>query len=297
MKKEFLIDVIKSGYIGGKEYNRSITNFIEELRNEHNFELARIIENIQNDNYKVIKADKKNDFKKQISNFSFPRKILDEMSNIEIGYKKDLIKHILLAGNPGTGKTSFINLLSTKLKLKLISIKLSDIMDYKYGESIKNLESIMQIYSNEKCLIFFDEADSLFGKRFFKNDISETNRILTTMLKILDLNNKSLICFATNLYQYLDKAFIRRMDCVINFNCYSNNEYQDIINTYSNIYDLNLLEDEKKLILDNIDNMSNIFSPSYLQILCKKIAINLISKKYSNIEVINNFFNEVNPNE
>lgn len=291
MKKELLLNLIENGYADEKKYNESVTDIINELWKEQNFELARLIKEIQANNQRVIKnkKDNKNNFK----TLFYPEKIVNEIENIQIGYKKNLIKKILLKGRPGTGKTSFVHMLVNKMKLKLISIKLSDIMDYKYGESIKKLETIMETYSNEKCIIFFDEAESLFSSRFIKNDINETSRILTTMLKILDNETIALIVFATNLFNSLDKAFIRRMDDVIDFDCYSKLEYNNILDDLILKYDINLDEFEKGLIIENITKKQTFFSPSSLKNLCKKIAINNISSKYENLEIINNFFSEV----
>lgn len=293
MKKEYLINLIEKGYEGGTSYDDYVSVFIDQLKNDNSFELANSIQNIKDKSAKIKKTNNIRSSKTiNFEGFYFPKKIVDEIENIKIGYKKGLINKILLKGNPGTGKTTFVEFLSKELNLRLINVKLSDIMDYKYGESIKKIEMIMKTYSDTPCILFFDEADSIFSNRFIKNDLLETSRILTTMLKILDSDSKAMICFATNLYKNIDSALIRRVDIILDFNCYSNYEYQNILNSLDYRYELNLNETQKVTILKNLKNIS-LFSPSYLNILCKKIAINNISNKESINTIIKTYFQEL----
>ncbi len=293
MKKEYLLKLIEKAYVGGNEYDEYLDFFIDQLRNEHSFELANSIKEIKNNNIKVKKTDAIKTKKRKLEKTFFPENIINELNNIKIGYKKRLINNILLKGKPGTGKTTFVEMMSKELNLDIVNVKLSDIMDYKYGESIKKIEFLMKTYLDIPCIIFFDEAESLFSSRFTRNDLIETSRILTTMLKILDKDSKCIVCFATNLFKNIDNALIRRMDLIIDFNCYTDKEYIKILDYVNTQYDLQLKNSDKDFIISKINN-SNWFTPSYLNSLCKKIAINNINKNYDIKSIVENYFMGVN---
>ena len=222
MKKELIYKLINKGYEGEKKFSAYITSFIQELRNENYHQMANDISEIQSKNTKVIRSE----FKTKKEVFIFPKDIISEKEIIKTGYQKNIIKNIMLEGRPGTGKTSFVKQISKEIKIPFYEISLSNILDYKYGESVKKLEELMNNFSSEKCIIFFDEADALFKKRGSNNDVFESDRILTTMLKILEKENKAIIFFATNLYKDIDSAIKRRMDLVVNFDIY---EYSSLV--------------------------------------------------------------------
>ena len=57
MQKQYLLNLIESDFKGYKEYQKNLTIFIEQLMNEHNFELAKEIKKIQDDNWRIIKNE------------------------------------------------------------------------------------------------------------------------------------------------------------------------------------------------------------------------------------------------
>ncbi|WP_329521168.1 AAA family ATPase [Mycoplasma mycoides] len=74
-------------------------------------------------------------------------------------------------------------------------------------------------------MILFDEIDALVLDRTNSNDLREMGRVISTVLQCLDNLNKKIILIATtNLYDYLDKALIRRFDFVVDFNRYTNKD-------------------------------------------------------------------------
>src|SRR5581483_7697226 len=71
----------------------------------------------------------------------------------------------LFAGNPGTGKTLAAHVIAAELGLELLPVDLSAIVDKYIGETEKNLERVFQEAESLNVVLFFDEADALFGKR------------------------------------------------------------------------------------------------------------------------------------
>ena len=284
MKKELIYKLINKGYEGEKKFSAYITSFIQELRNENYHQMANDISEIQAKNTKVIRSELKT--KKEV--FIFPKDIISEKEIIKTGYQKNIIKNIMLEGRPGTGKTSFVKQISKEIKIPFYEISLSNILDYKYGESVKKLEELMNNFSSEKCIIFFDEADALFKKRGSNNDVFESDRILTTMLKILEKENKAIIFFATNLYKDIDSAIKRRMDLVVNFDIYEYSSLVEIFDIFLKNYNVDIHSKDKKYIHIIIKNNLEKFTPSDLKTLSKRLAITSLMNKI-NKKVITNY--------
>lgn len=284
MKKELIYKLINKGYEGEKNFSAYITSFIQELRNENYHQMANDISEIQSKNTKVIRSE----FKTKKEVFIFPKDIISEKEIIKTGYQKNIIKNIMLEGRPGTGKTSFVKQISKEIKIPFYEISLSNILDYKYGESVKKLEELMNNFSSEKCIIFFDEADALFKKRGSNNDVFESDRILTTMLKILEKENKAIIFFATNLYKDIDSAIKRRMDLVVNFDIYEYSSLVEIFDIFLKNYNVDIDSKDKKYIHIIIKNNLEKFTPSDLKTLSKRLAITSLMNKI-NKKVITNY--------
>ena len=284
MKKELIYKLINKGYEGEKKFSAYITSFIQELRNENYHQMANDISEIQSKNTKVIRSE----FKTKKEVFIFPKDIISEKEIIKTGYQKNIIKNIMLEGRPGTGKTSFVKQISKEIKIPFYEISLSNILDYKYGESVKKLEELMNNFSSEKCIIFFDEADALFKKRGSNNDVFESDRILTTMLKILEKENKAIIFFATNLYKDIDSAIKRRMDLVVNFDIYEYSSLVEIFDIFLKNYNVDIDSKDKKYIHIIIKNNLEKFTPSDLKTLSKRLAITSLMYKI-NKKVITNY--------
>ncbi len=284
MKKELIYKLINKGYEGEKKFSAYITSFIQELRNENYHQMANDISEIQSKNTKVTRSE----FKTKKEVFIFPKDIISEKEIIKTGYQKNIIKNIMLEGRPGTGKTSFVKQISKEIKIPFYEISLSNILDYKYGESVKKLEELMNNFSSEKCIIFFDEADALFKKRGSNNDVFESDRILTTMLKILEKENKAIIFFATNLYKDIDSAIKRRMDLVVNFDIYEYSSLVEIFDIFLKNYNVDIDSKDKKYIHIIIKNNLEKFTPSDLKTLSKRLAITSLMNKI-NKKVITNY--------
>ena len=284
MKKELIYKLINKGYEGEKKFSAYITSFIQELRNENYHQMANDISEIQSKNTKVIRSE----FKTKKEVFILPKDIISEKEIIKTGHQKNIIKNILLEGRPGTGKTSFVKQISKEIKIPFYEISLSNILDYKYGESVKKLEELMNNFSSEKCIIFFDEADALFKKRGSNNDVFESDRILTTMLKILEKENKAIIFFATNLYKDIDSAIKRRMDLVVNFDIYEYSSLVEIFDIFLKNYNVDIDSKDKKYIHIIIKNNLEKFTPSDLKTLSKRLAITSLMNKI-NKKVITNY--------
>lgn len=124
----------------------------------------------------------------------------------------------LFHGSSGTGKTTTAALLGKKTNRDVYRIDLSQMVSKYIGETEKNLAKIFDRAENKEWILFFDEADALFGKRTSTRDAHDrfANQQVSFLLqRIEDFNG--LVILATNLKGNIDDAFMRRFQSIINF--------------------------------------------------------------------------------
>ena len=124
----------------------------------------------------------------------------------------------LFHGPPGTGKTTTAALLGKKTNRDVYRIDLSQMVSKYIGETEKNLAKVFDRAENKEWILFFDEADALFGKRTSTRDAHDrfANQQVSFLLqRIEDFNG--LVILATNLKGNIDNAFVRRFQSIIHF--------------------------------------------------------------------------------
>ena len=124
----------------------------------------------------------------------------------------------LFAGVSGTGKTTAAEVLAYELKLDLYRIDLSQVVSKYIGETEKSLRRIFDAAEDGGSLLFFDEADALFGKRTEVKDSHDryANIEVSYLLQRME-QYRGLAVLATNMKQALDAAFLRRIRFVVHF--------------------------------------------------------------------------------
>jgi SpoVK/Ycf46/Vps4 family AAA+-type ATPase len=124
----------------------------------------------------------------------------------------------LFYGPPGTGKTSTAALIGKELHMPVHKIDLALVVSKYIGETEKNLELLFDRAENAGWILFFDEADALFGKRTNVRDAHDryTNQEVSSLIKRIE-DYKGLVILATNMKGNIDEAFIRRFNSIIHF--------------------------------------------------------------------------------
>lgn len=125
---------------------------------------------------------------------------------------------VLFAGPPGTGKTMAAEIIAAQIGLDLYKIDLSTVISKYIGETEKNLERIFQEADSSNAILFFDEADAIFGKRSEVRDSHDryANVEISYLLQRMEAYNGVTI-LATNLRANLDEAFTRRLQFSVDF--------------------------------------------------------------------------------
>lgn len=125
---------------------------------------------------------------------------------------------VLFAGESGTGKTMAAEVLANALNLHLYRIDLSAVVSKYIGETEKNLRRLFDAAEDGGAILFFDEADALFGKRSEVKDSHDryANIEINYLLQRIE-SYRGLAILATNLRSALDQAFMRRLRFILNF--------------------------------------------------------------------------------
>ena len=124
----------------------------------------------------------------------------------------------LFAGASGTGKTMAAEVLARALRLDLYRIDLSGVVSKYIGETEKNLRRVFDAAEEGGAILFFDEADALFGKRSEIKDSHDryANIEINYLLQRME-SYRGVAVLATNMKSALDPAFLRRIRFVVNF--------------------------------------------------------------------------------
>ena len=124
----------------------------------------------------------------------------------------------LFAGESGTGKTMAAEVVANALRLDLYRIDLSAVVSKYIGETEKNLRRVFDRAEDGGAILFFDEADALFGKRSEVKDSHDryANIEINYLLQRME-GFRGLAILATNMKGALDTAFVRRLRFIVNF--------------------------------------------------------------------------------
>lgn len=125
---------------------------------------------------------------------------------------------LLFSGPPGTGKTLSAEVLATAMGVDLLQVDLSRVVSKWIGETEKNLAQAFNSAESSRAVLFFDEADVLFGKRTEVSDAHDRYANLETAYLLSRLERyEGLAILATNYRQNIDAAFSRRLEYIIEF--------------------------------------------------------------------------------
>jgi len=125
---------------------------------------------------------------------------------------------VLLAGPPGTGKTTAAKAIAGALQRDLFHVDLSAVVSHYIDETEKHLDQVFAAAEASGAVLFFDEADALFGKRTEVKDSHDRYANLEAAHLLQQIEASSgLTLLATNHKQALDPAFLRRLRFIIDF--------------------------------------------------------------------------------
>jgi hypothetical protein len=124
----------------------------------------------------------------------------------------------LFTGPPGTGKTMAAEVIAHDLGLDLYKVDLSAVVSKYIGETEKNLARIFKEAESSNAILFFDEADALFGKRTEVSDAHDRYANIETSFLLQKMEEyEGVVVLASNLRENMDEAFVRRLRFIVDF--------------------------------------------------------------------------------
>ena len=134
----------------------------------------------------------------------------------KLGHGKGL--SVLFTGPSGTGKTMAAEVLARELELDLYKVDLAGVVSKYIGETEKNLSRIFSEAEASNAILFFDEADALFGKRTEVSDAHDRYANIETSFLLQKMEAyEGVVILATNLKENMDEAFTRRIRFIVEF--------------------------------------------------------------------------------
>jgi SpoVK/Ycf46/Vps4 family AAA+-type ATPase len=165
----------------------------------------------------VLAPDQLSQLREICARYKYQRVVYGEWG---FGRKLSLGKGLnaLFSGHPGTGKTMAAEVIAGELLLDLYKIDLSQVVSKYIGETEKSLNHIFREAQASSSILFFDEADALFGKRTEVKDSHDryANIEVSYLLQKME-EYDGIAILATNLRQNMDEAFLRRMQFIVEF--------------------------------------------------------------------------------
>jgi SpoVK/Ycf46/Vps4 family AAA+-type ATPase len=158
---------------------------------------------------------------------------------------------ILLYGPPGTGKTTIGFYLANELQRPIEYVKVSDVISFKFGETLKNIADVFN--EHKDSIIFIDEFDAFAKSRFDSNDVGELKRVVNSLIQTLDvLSGDRIVIVATNLVESIDPAILRRFPIKLNVPELTKTERQDFLEFLIKTSDMKIkLSKDEKALLEN----------------------------------------------
>jgi len=184
--------------------------------------------------------------------------------NYQFGKKIKPGFKVLFTGPPGTGKTLTASLLGKHFQMDVYRIDLSMVVSKYIGETEKNLSRVFDLAESKDWILFFDEADALFGKRSNTSDAHDryANQEVSYLLQRME-DFDGLVILCSNFKNNIDEAFFRRFQLILDF------EIPDAHHRYIlwKRSKTDEFEYENKVDLDNLAEQHELSAASIINIL------------------------------
>lgn len=245
-RADLIVDLVRYAITGNKPMIKKVTEAIvsEERKKQHTI-LADKIENELNKNRPIDSSNTANlntngkaiiDYRaenliteifptKRLSDLILPTEVQVSSNHfIQEQFRVDLLRsygleprsRILLIGPPGNGKTSLAEAYAEALMVPLYVVKYDSLVGAYLGETASRLRKLMDYVSTRKCVLFFDEFETLGKERGDTHETGEIKRVVSSLLLQIDnLPSHVIVIGATNHPGLLDRAVWRRFQIKI----------------------------------------------------------------------------------
>jgi len=196
-RSDLLIKLVKAGWQGDRHSFKNIVDAIvaEERSKSHNILANNLSDALRNGN----------------NGIKTPTIIDERINNLEPRNK------ILLQGPPGNGKTSLAEAIATSLSVPFFVIRYEGVIGTYLGETAVRLKKLFEYVCTRRCVLFFDEFETLGKERGDLHETGEIKRVVSSLLLQIDsLPSYVVVITATNHPELLDRAVWRRFQIRLN---------------------------------------------------------------------------------
>lgn len=290
-RADLILDLIKNSFTENKyQFKKVVEALIAEERSKQHFQLAN---KLQLELDMMLKTTEKpihdrnlstantvsviNNFlqeipaKKSFQDLVLPAEVTKKANDfVEEQFRADLLRSygleprskILLVGEPGTGKTSFAEALAERLMIPLYLVRYDSLIGSYLGETAMRLRQLFDFVSSRKCVLFFDEFDTIGKERGDSQELGEIKRVVSSLLMLTDtLPSYTIVIGASNHPELLDKAIWRRFQMKIELPMPKQNAIICWLEGFQKKYDMNFGESlqvmAKKLEGNNFGDIEN----------------------------------------
>lgn len=239
-RADLILDLIKNSYNGNKyQFKKVVEALIAEERSKQHTVLADRLQKELDDMLRSVETDLQgknftsvaaapvvNNFLQEVNvRKSYDDLVLpDSVKKITEGFleeqfRSDLLRSygleprhkIMLVGDPGTGKTSYAEALAERLMIPLYMVRYDALIGSYLGETAMRLRQLFDFVSSRKCILFFDEFDTIGKERGDAHELGEIKRVVSSLLLMTDsLPSYTIVIGASNHPELLDRAVWRR---------------------------------------------------------------------------------------
>lgn len=230
-RADLLLDLVQAERHGDREKFRTLVEAViaEERANQHHLLADRLSELITTTGQGLARDDRATAVRDLVEEI-VPQKRLDELELapvpervitelVEEQKRAELLRsygieprnRLLLSGPPGNGKTSVAEAIASELMLPLYVIRYEGVVSSFLGETAARLDSAFEFARTRRCVLFFDELDTIAKERADEHETGEIKRVVSTLLLQIDrLPAHVVLVGATNHSELLDRAAWRR---------------------------------------------------------------------------------------
>jgi SpoVK/Ycf46/Vps4 family AAA+-type ATPase len=230
-RADMLLDLVSAERNGDRERFKALVEALisEERGNQHHLLADRLSELITSSGSSASRDDRANSIRdlleervsrKTVADLQLPkvssrvvRELIEEQQRSELlrSFGIEARNRILLEGPPGNGKTSIAEAIAGELMLPLYVVRYEGLISSFLGETASRMDTIFEFVRSRRCVVFFDELDTIAKERADEHETGEIKRVVSTLLLQIDrLPPHVILVGATNHGELLDRAAWRR---------------------------------------------------------------------------------------
>lgn len=276
-RADLILDLIKNSFAGNKyQFKKVVEAIIAEERSKQHLQLA---DKLQSELDAMLRSSEMETQGRNVTTAAIApvvnnflqeipvRKSFDDMvlpfevsritdDFVEEQFRADILRSysleprhkIMLVGAPGTGKTSYAEALAERLMVPLYVVRYDALIGSYLGETAMRLRQLFDFVSTRKCILFFDEFDTIGKERGDSHELGEIKRVVSSLLMMTDsLPSYTIVIGASNHAELLDRAVWRRFQIRIELPMPDRNSIKRWLELFESKYSLDFQYDLSKL--------------------------------------------------